>query len=628
MSETSAGYVLLRQGEQPDPTKEQPFQKAAAAFLKGVASDPLLQLHDLATGLSYCAADSDVVRMVYFSHLRPQDLEVRSADGQTRKPVQNVQDTLQELARNKSGGLLVPAEDLWLVSPPESNPEFEQQVELLQRESPEMKADAPIVGDHPSGQAASMPDSSIYPVETRDDMDLLPGLSGDRMLNATMDFVRQANPATLAVLGALAGVLAYKSMGLKGVVGLLLAIAALKRYIKMGNRIILDQRLDLAARGIQEGIPVKLMALPLFVMASAFMRSGGVAKALVDFATVWLGGIRGSLGLVTVVSCTLFAAICGSSVATALAMGSLLIPAMIERGYPRSFALGVVGASGTIGIVIPPSLALLLYGIVAEQSVPRLFLAGVLPGLLQAAVFFLWVLYDARRRNFPVEPAQPMAVRLRVSLNALPALAVPIVVLVGIYGGIVTVTEAAALSSVTALLVSLIFYRGFHWTKTLEVIADGIRSAGTIMLIVATALAFGHWMTESGIPARIVDFIVGRHFSTWQFLLMINVLLLVLGCFLEVIATLLLVLPILAPVLKSMGVDPVHFSIIFTHNMEIGLIHPPVGLNLYVLSTITAAPIGEVIRGILPFLILLLIVLGIITYVPILTLWLPDRVFG
>ena len=256
MPDTSAGYVLLRQGEQPDPTKERPFQQAAAAFLKGVAADPLLQLHDLATGLSYSAADSDVVRMVYFSHLRPQDLEVRSADGQTRKPVQNVQDTLQELARNKSGGLFVPAENLWLVSPPESNPEFEQQVELLQREAPEMKAGAPSAGDPLSGPAASVPDSSLYPVETRDDMDLLPGLSGDRMLNATINFVRQANPATLALLGALAGVLAYKSMGLKGVVGLLLAIAALKRYIKMGNRIILDQRLDLAARGIQEGIPV------------------------------------------------------------------------------------------------------------------------------------------------------------------------------------------------------------------------------------------------------------------------------------------------------------------------------------------------------------------------------------
>src|SRR6201995_3814406 len=163
-----------------------------------------------------------------------------------------------------------------------------------------------------------------------------------------------------------------------------------------------------------------LMSLPLFVMAAAFMRSGGVAKALVDVATAWLGGIRGSLGLVTVVACTLFAAICGSSVATALAMGTILVPAMIERGYPRSFALGVVGASGTIGIVVPPSLALILYGIVAEQSVPRLFLAGVLPGLLQAAAFAAWVLYDARRRNFPVEPSLPLNDRLRITARAIP----------------------------------------------------------------------------------------------------------------------------------------------------------------------------------------------------------------
>ncbi len=371
-----------------------------------------------------------------------------------------------------------------------------------------------------------------------------------------------------------------------------------------------------------------LMALPLFVMAAAFMRFGGVARALVDVAAAWLGGVRGSLGLVTVLACTLFAAICGSSVATALAMGSILLPAMVERGYPRSFALGVTGAAGTIGIVVPPSLALILYGIVASQSVPRLFLAGVLPGLLQAAVFFGWVMFDARRRQFPREPALPWADRWRITGRALPALAVPVVVMVGIYGGLVTVTEAAALSAVVALLVSLIFYRGFHWTRTLLVIADGIRSAATIMLIVATALAFGHWMTESGIPARLVQFTVDHGFARWEFLLAINVLLLVLGCFLEVTATLLLVLPILAPVLKPLGVDPVHFSIIFTHNMEIGLIHPPVGLNLYVVSTISTAPVGEVIRGILPFLILLLIVLGIITYVPELTLWLPDRVFG
>jgi C4-dicarboxylate transporter DctM subunit len=371
-----------------------------------------------------------------------------------------------------------------------------------------------------------------------------------------------------------------------------------------------------------------LMALPLFVMTASFMRFGGVAKALVQLSVAWLGGLPGSLGLVAVVACTLFAAICGSSVATALAMGTILIPAMIERGYPLSFALGVVGASGTIGIVIPPSLPLILYGIVAEQSVPRLFLGGILPGLLQAAAFFAWVLYDARRRKFPVEPVLPLRERMRVTLAALPALAVPAIVMIGIYGGFVTVTEAAAISAVVALSVSLLFYRGFHWTETLDVVAYGLRHAASIMLVIATALAVGHWVTKSGAPGRFVELLLSHQLPTWQFLLAINLLLLVLGCFLEVTATLLLTLPILAPALRPMGVDPVHFSIIFTHNMEIGLIHPPVGLNLFVLSSVAVAPMGTVIRGILPFLVLLLVVLAIITYVPVLTLWLPGAVFG
>jgi len=371
-----------------------------------------------------------------------------------------------------------------------------------------------------------------------------------------------------------------------------------------------------------------LMALPLFVMAATFMRFGGIANALVNLASAWLGGLPGSVGLVTVVACTLFGAICGSSVATALAMGTILIPAMLERGYPRSFVLGVVGASGTIGIVIPPSLPLILYGIVAEQSVPRLFLAGILPGLLQAAAFFLWVLFEARRRKFPVEPVRPFRERLQVTLRAAPALVVPAVVMVGIYGGFVTVTEAAALSAVVALLVSLLFYRGFHWTQTLSIVSSGLRSAASIMLIIATALAVGHWLAESGAPARLVQYLLGHQYETWQFMLAINALLLVLGCFLEVTATLLLVLPILAPALKPMGIDPVHFSIIFTHNIEIGLIHPPVGLNLFVLSSIASAPMKEAIRGIFPFLLLLLVVLGVIIFVPVLTLWLPDVILG
>ncbi len=217
-----------------------------------------------------------------------------------------------------------------------------------------------------------------------------------------------------------------------------------------------------------------LMALPLFVMAAAFMRRGGVAQALVDLSAAWLGGIRGSLGLVAVVSCALFAAISGSSVATALAMGTILLPAMLERGYPRGFALGVLGASGTIGVVIPPSLALILYGIVTEQSVPRLFLAGILPGLLQAGAFFVWVLYYARRKNFPAEAPMPFRQRLRVTWRALPAMAVPFVVLMGIYGGFMTITESAALAAVTALIVSVGVYRGFPVSRTLDVIAEAL----------------------------------------------------------------------------------------------------------------------------------------------------------
>ena len=404
---------------------------------------------------------------------------------------------------------------------------------------------------------------------------------------------------------------------------LVLGTSAAILYFVSGQPMI-----GLAQNMIDQLNSTTLMALPLFVMAAAFMRRGGVAQALVDVSAAWLGGIKGSLGLVAVVSCALFAAISGSSVATALAMGTILAPVMIERGYPRSFVLGVLGASGTIGVVIPPSLALILYGIVTEQSVPRLFLAGILPGLLQAGAFFLWVVYYARRKNFPAEPPMSMRKRLRVTLRALPAMLVPTVVMVGIYGGIVTITEAAALAAVTAFLTSVIVYRGFPWTRTLEVVTEALASAGVIMLIIATALVFGHWMTGSGIPARFVDFAAHQGFTTWEFLLMINVVLLIIGCFLEVVGTLLLVMPILAPVLLPLGVDPVHFGIIFTHNMEVGLVHPPVGLNLYVLSTISDAPIGEVIRGILPFLILLLIVLGLITYVPIMTLWLPNAVFG
>ena len=371
-----------------------------------------------------------------------------------------------------------------------------------------------------------------------------------------------------------------------------------------------------------------LMSVPFFVIAATFMQRGGVAGALVDFAGAWTGRLRGGLGLVCVFGCTIFAAISGSSVATALAMGTILVPAMLSRNYERPFALGVVGASGTLGILIPPSLAFILYAIIAEESVPRLFLAGVVPGLIQAGIFALYVMWYTRRHNYPREKALSREEFVRVNLRALPALAVPVIIAVGIYGGVVTITEAAAFAALVTLIVSATVYKGFSWRESISVMGDAMKSGATILLIVATALVFGHWMTEAGGPARIVKFIVDNDFSAWQFLLAINGILLILGMFLDGASIMLITLPLLIPVLKPLGIDPVHFAVIIVINLELALITPPVGLNLYVLCGITKAPMSEAIKGITPFIVLLAGLLIVATYVPELSLWLPNLVYG
>lgn len=371
-----------------------------------------------------------------------------------------------------------------------------------------------------------------------------------------------------------------------------------------------------------------LMSVPFFVIAATFMQRGGVAGALVDFAGAWTGRLRGGLGLVCVFGCTIFAAISGSSVATALAMGTILVPAMLSRNYERPFALGVVAASGTLGILIPPSLAFILYAVIAEESVPRLFLAGVVPGLIQAGIFALYVLWYTRRHNYPREKALSREEFVRVNLRALPALAVPVIIAVGIYGGVVTITEAAAFAALVTLIVSAAVYKGFSWRESIGVIGDAMKSGATILLIVATALVFGHWMTEAGGPARIVKFIVDNDFSAWQFLLAINFILLILGMFLEGASIMLIALPLLIPVLKPLGIDPVHFAVVIVINLELALITPPVGLNLYVLCGITKAPMSEAIKGVTPFIALLAGLLILVTYVPALSLWLPNLVYG
>jgi C4-dicarboxylate transporter DctM subunit len=367
-----------------------------------------------------------------------------------------------------------------------------------------------------------------------------------------------------------------------------------------------------------------LIAVPFFVVAATFMERGGIAKALIDAASSWVGRIHGGLGVVCVIACTIFAAMCGSSVATALAMGTILVPAMLRQSYERSFAAGVVGASGTLGILIPPSLAMVVYGVLADESVPRLFLAGVVPGILQALLIGGWIVYYARARGYPRAERIATGDILSTNLRALPAISIPVIVLGGIYGGIATVTEAAALSAVAAIAISLGFYRTITLADVLPLLTTAARNAASIMIIIVVALVFGHWVTESGATAAVVEAAQSWNLQTWHFLVFVTVLLFVLGMFLEVFSVLLIALPILLPLLGPFGIDPVHFGVIVTINMELALLTPPVGLNLFVLSAITKAPLAEVIQGIWPFALLIGLLLIAVMAVPGLSLWLPS----
>jgi len=382
--------------------------------------------------------------------------------------------------------------------------------------------------------------------------------------------------------------------------------------------------LSFAQKLIDELNSQTLLAVPYFVIAATLMERGGVAKALIGAAEAWVGQVRGGLGLVCVFSCTVFAAMCGSSVATAIAMGTILVPAMRERGYERHFAAGIVGASGTLGILIPPSLAFVVFGVLADESIPRLFLAGVIPGLIQASLLAGYIFWYSHKHNYARGEPMPARERLRRTVYAIPAFMVPVIVLGGLYSGIVTLTESAALSAVVAIVLSLFVYRGMPLRALLPVLAEAIRNAAAIMLIIAVALAFGHWITETGIATRAVELVKEWKVQGWQFLVVVNIVLLILGMFLEVFSVMLLTLPVIIPMLQPLGIDPIHFGVVMVINMELALLTPPVGLNLFVIANISRTPLAEVVRGTIPFIVLMLGLLLLITYVPVISTWLPH----
>ncbi len=388
------------------------------------------------------------------------------------------------------------------------------------------------------------------------------------------------------------------------------------------------QLLPYAQKLIDELNSVTLLAVPYFVIAATFMERGGVARALIDAADAWVGRFRGGLGLVSVVSCTIFAAMCGSSVATAIAMGTILVPAMLRGGYSQRFAAGVVGASGTLGILIPPSLAFVVYGVLADLSVPRLFLAGVVPGLLQASLIAAYVIWFSRRAGYATAQPAPADVVIRKTWVAIPALLIPVIVLGGLYGGFVTLTESAALSAVVAIFLSLFVYKGIRPREILSVMSHSVRNAAVIMIIIAVALGFGHWVTETGITSGAVQIVKDSGIEPWQFLLAMNGLLFVLGMFLEVYSVMLLIVPIVVPMLEPLGIDPIHFGVVMVINMELALLTPPVGLNLFVVANISKTPLADVIKGTTPLILLMIGLLMLITYVPAISLWFPGLLMG
>lgn len=420
-----------------------------------------------------------------------------------------------------------------------------------------------------------------------------------------------------------------------GLLGMLMLMAlGLPVFIALGLAAILmlategRPLMDAAAHSISGINSTTFLAVPFFVMAATFMQKGGIARTIIDAAETWVGHMRGGLGLVCVIATTLFAAISGSSVVTAMAMGTFLIPAMVSRGYDRPFAIGLVGASGTLGILIPPSLSMILYGLITEQSVPRLFLAGVVPGLIQASLLAAWVVFYSRRKGYASGTRPDRAEFIRKNLKAIPALAIPISVFAGIYTGYTTVTESAGVAAVASMLVAVFVYKEVKPREIFSLAAEGMKTASAVTFIVMFALLFAHWITGSGVPTALVDLAIGMELEKWQFLLALNVLMIVLGMFLDAVAVMLIVTPIVLPVLHQLGIDPVHFGIVLIVNMEIAFLTPPIGLNLFVLSSIARAPMTEAVRGTIPFVLIMAAFLILITYVPEISLWLPNTLMN
>ncbi|MEQ8654105.1 MAG: TRAP transporter large permease [Kiloniellales bacterium] len=363
-----------------------------------------------------------------------------------------------------------------------------------------------------------------------------------------------------------------------------------------------------------------LLAVPFFVFAGELMNRGGIAERLVDWVLTLTGRLPGSLGIATVGTSTLMGAVSGSSPATVAAVGRSLYPSLLERGYSQRFSLGLIASSGSIAIVVPPSIAMILYGASAEQSIPKLFQAGLLPGLLIALLMALYILVWARGRALGDRGSFSLQAFLLASRRAWAALLMPVVVLAGIYLGWFSPTEAGGVACLYAILVASLLYRSLSWRQILDAAGEAALLTAQILVIVAAAGVFSWILTVRGIPQSLVQAIVAMELSPPLFLLFVNLLLLAIGCLLDPTSAILVLTPLLLPLVLHLGIDPIHFGIIMTVNLSIGMFTPPFGLNLFVAQSVLSPDLAAIYRGILPFLAIQLVALAAVTYLPALSL--------
>ena len=366
-----------------------------------------------------------------------------------------------------------------------------------------------------------------------------------------------------------------------------------------------------------------LMAIPFFVLAASIMSRGGISRRIIAACNAVVGQFRGGLAMTGVLACVFFAAISGSSPATVVAVGTLIIPALIANGYPRRFSTGLIATSGSLGILIPPSIPLIVYGISTEESIGDLFLAGILPGLLAGAMLLVLVFVVSYRRGYGSGDeaiVMTTAEKLRALRDAVLSLALPAFVLGGIYGGVFTPTEAAAMAVFYAVIVSVFVYRELDLRDLGGILLSSARTSAMIMFIIANGILFSFVLTSEQIPRDITETLLGYELDKWSFLLLVNLLLLVAGCFMETSSAILIIAPILLPLAVELGVNPIHLGIIMVMNLEIGMVTPPLGLNLFVASGMSGMSVLQVARAAIPTALVLIAALFLVTYVPAISL--------